>query len=108
MDYANTKSPFWMASIKACTVSPLFIVSSFTANRANSEPMGVGVNGCSLRNTLRSPKLISFLFMVCLYQCNTLSTQNTQQNNRLSISYTLHIAELHIPSTSLNAKQSST
>src|ERR1043165_5473701 len=79
MDFAFSKSPFWTQSRRACTVSLLFTMFSFTINRANSKQMGLGINGCSLWNSLRFPRLINTLFMKCLYQCNTLLGQNPRQ-----------------------------
>src|SRR6266545_6640969 len=79
MDFAFSKSPCWTESIRACTVSLLFTMFSFTTNRANSKQMGLGINRCSLWNIFRIPQLINTLFMKCLYQYNTLLGQNTRQ-----------------------------
>src|SRR5215211_1044163 len=79
MDFAFSKSPFWTESIRACTISLLFMMLSSTANRATSEQMGLGINGWSLWNTLHFPRLINTLFMKCLYQCNILLGHNTQK-----------------------------
>jgi hypothetical protein len=57
MVLAFSKSPFWMESIRACTVSLLFIMFSFTAYPAISECMGLGINECSLWNILRFPPI---------------------------------------------------
>jgi hypothetical protein len=40
MVFAFSKSPFWMESTRACTVSLLFILLSFKINKANSKQMG--------------------------------------------------------------------
>src|SRR5258706_9816242 len=80
MDLAETKSPFWTESIRAWTVSLLFIILSFIATCTISVQMGLGLNECSLWNILRFPRyLINALFMKCLYQCNILSGHNTWQ-----------------------------
>jgi hypothetical protein len=34
MDFAVSKSPFWIESMRACTVSLLFKMFSFTTNKA--------------------------------------------------------------------------
>ena len=67
---------FWTAAMRACLIPSLFIISSFTANRANAKRVGMDVKGCALWKRLRFPQLTSILFMNACIQCTTLLGHN--------------------------------